>query len=53
MGIVLSAILTVIAGVILAIREKRIVPAAGCMLCCIPNAVYTFLYLLVWKTILR
>lgn len=53
MGIFLSAALTLCIAAALAFYEKNWKVLPGCFLCCIPNACYTFLYLLVHRVILR
>ena len=53
MGIYLCAILTGTAAAALLIRTRSLRAAVPVLLCCIPNAVYTWIYLLVYKVILR
>lgn len=53
MGCYLLAVMTCVVSLVWSIREKNVqILVKGC-LCCIPNAVYTFLYVLVHLNIIR
>lgn len=53
MGVYLSAILTMAVTIAAAVKEKSIKTLVSGACCCIPNAVYTGLYLLVHLVIIR